>query len=187
MDNQELIKIEMALAEKKLSHIDKIKGYLFGRRKKIVPKLEKQLEKYLKIQQLRQKKYTKSQVIAIIQNPNFFEEGLKISIRQAYTIYNNSIEVFGDVYKINKEAERYFSHEKYVELAQKAEDDGDYETAGRLREKADKLYGLFDDDKKEDVKPSLYFQNVTIVRSSDPDLFKKKQEEKIKKRIQLDD
>ena len=83
--------------------------------------------------------------------------------------------LFGDLNKINKEAERYFSHQRYLELSKKAEDAQDYIGAGKLQKLADELYGLFDPDKKDMYEASMYFEAVVIKRTSNVEVLKKQQ------------
>ena len=169
-----------------LTQLDKIRGYLMNEVKRLNKRDKILLNRILKISALCEKRYSKSQIIKIICAKDFLEVGNSLNERQAYNLYNDTIKVFGDINKINKAAERYFSHERYLILSRKAEEIGDYQTAGRMQEQADKLYGLFEEDIRNDIPPSMFFQQVNVIRTSNPEILKKNEAKRLKT-IQLNE
>jgi hypothetical protein len=167
--------LQKAIETPKPDDLDKIRAYLMQETDKLSDKLTKQLHKYLKVQALLEKRYTKSDILKIIQAQDFFEVGEKIELRQAYNIYQKSVDLLGDINQINKEVERYFSHQRYLKLSKKLEDKGDEEAAAKVQKIADEVIGLFEPDEKEKYEASLYFTQVVIQRTSDPEILKKSQ------------
>lgn len=157
MDIEKYQKLEVKTA----SEEDKIKDYLTGKTRYLSPKNKTKLENINKVYALLASGYSKSNTLKIIQKQDFFIIGKSISIRQAYKMYNACIHLYGDLANINKEAERMLSREKYLTLAKKLEDAGDYIGAGKMRENADKIIGLFEHTSdKQDF--SIFMQNVKV-------------------------
>jgi hypothetical protein len=158
-----------AIQTKKMDKPDRIRAYLMGEIKSLKKSEHKFLSRIKKIEALCERRYTKANIIKIISSKDFFEMDEALSERQSYNLYNDAQKIFGNVQKFNKDAERYFSHERYLKLAKIAEDAGDYLAAGQLQEKADKLYSLFEPETGS-KNTGLFFQNVkvTVVRTSNP-------------------
>ena len=155
---------------------DKIKDYLLGKTKYLSPKNKKKMESINKVQALLVSGYSKSNVLKIIQKQDFFVIGKSISIRQAYKIYNACVKLYGDLSAVNKDAERLFSREKYLTLAKKLEDAGDYLGAGKMRETADKVIGLFEHTQDgQDFSVFMQNVNVQVVRTNNVQVLKKNQ------------
>lgn len=94
---------------------------------------------------------------------NLIKEVLAVTHRQAYIYIDEATWLFGDILKTNADAELAMLKEKYYQLASKAENDGDFETARKCYESAEKVI-----QKIQDAMPGKKRVFTEIVFTSNP-------------------
>jgi hypothetical protein len=63
-------------------------------------------------------------------------DGEAFSLRQAYRIVSDALQVFGDASKVSRDGKRHVMHENFIRLARKAEEAGDFGAAINALDKA---------------------------------------------------
>ncbi len=91
------------------------------------------------------------------------EETLSVTDKKARLIMKEAVKVFGDIDAIDVRLELSLSYDRYRLLAKKADEEGDYDTARRCEESADKV--AIEIEKR---KPKIAKQYATIILSDDP-------------------
>jgi tetratricopeptide (TPR) repeat protein len=109
-----------------------------------------------------------------LQTIALFKEETGLKEAQCYHIFRQAMKLFGDVAKIDREAERVASSEFYMSIAKIAKDAGDYKTAMECRERVDKLHALFDPDEAK-IPIEKLMPPVTFIFTSDVEVLKKQQ------------
>lgn len=85
-----------------------------------------------------------------------------LSESHSYLVLRDSIKLFGDVIKTDKQGERLASYEFYMKIADAAYKAQEYDVARKCRENADKIIGLQQEDVNlpdaKDMMPPLVIQ-----------------------------
>lgn len=100
----------------------------------------------------------------------------EIEWRQAYNLVSEAYCLYGITGTADKEGKKRASINFYRTLANLAFKDKDFETAGRLWEKADKLEGLFDAE-ESGLDPNDFKKPSNYVFINSMNVFKEKQKE----------
>lgn len=106
----------------------------------------------------------------------FFHIETNLSEPQCYLIFRESLKLFGDISKTDKEGERFAAYEYYVKIANSAFNAGEYDTALKAKAKADELMGLFDKDNNQ-IDPTKFIRPTQIVFSTNINVLKEAQKE----------
>lgn len=97
----------------------------------------------------------------------FFDKSLDLAL-----LVDETTLVFGDFFKINKDALRIIQEKRHLDVYRMAMQSCDYDAAERALGSIDKLYLLYDKNDKEPYKDT----KLPIVRrSSDPEVFRNQQ------------
>ena len=179
-----------ANTDKKLDLADRLELYVLGKRSQLSARdLQTYNELQVVVNYILARRYSKRDITKSMQKQQFWGTVRKdgMSESRAYQIYNLAQELFPHLMDVNKKVERIASYNKYKELATKAENAGDLQLAMQCYSKADSVMGLFDGDDTDGESRSIYFGNVVVVRSSDPQAFYDKQERIKKQLLQGDD
>lgn len=82
-----------------------------------------------------------------------------LHVTQIKARINDALSLFGDTFKVNKQLELHVARERYLLMAKKCEEDGDYENAKKCLDKATELIPLLEefDTPDERVLPGLVF------------------------------
>jgi hypothetical protein len=158
------------LAKKQPEHLDimdKFRAHYFGGYQLSVME-RKSLDQIRSIWAIYCENTSRLQTIAI------FKKKTKLGDAQCYKILKDSMKLFGDVNKVDRDAERLASSEFYMSMAKLAIAQGDYKTAMECREKVDKLHALFDPDEIK-IPMEKLMPTVNFVFVSDPEALKAQQ------------
>lgn len=105
------------------------------------------------------------------------EKEFGIEWRQARNIVNDAYYLFGVVADADKEGKKRVSIEYYRTLANLAQEkDKDYDTAGKLWEKADKLEGLFNTE-QQGLNPDDFKHPTTFVFTENINVLQQRQKQ----------
>lgn len=164
---KQVIKELTRLMPKQLDLMDRLRAYYFAGAELSVPDKET-LSNMRKMWAIYCANTSKLQTAAI------FSKETGLSESQCFYILRQSMELFGDVGEVDKRAERIAATEWYLNLANKAKERDELEVAMKCRERADKLQGLYEQDKQaiplDKLLPAV---NVTLI--SDPDILRAQQ------------
>lgn len=157
------------LPEKTGDKLDRYRAHYFKDAKLTTEEMA-MLNKYRRIHSLFCENGSQKQSIEI------FRKETNISESQCYMIFRDSIKLFGDISKTDKEGMRMAAYEYYISIAQAAMNNEEYETALRAKTKADELMGLFDKDNME-IDPTKFIRPTQIVFSTNINVLKEAQKE----------
>ena len=130
------------------------------------------LAKYRKAHALLCLGFGRNQVLATL------EKEFDLSQPQLYAIVRESIKLYGSIEEVDKKGERTISHENYKLLANLARKNGDIGNAIRAQENADKLLGLFENDKTV-LDPKAFLIPVPMDFSTDPAVLREQETQDI--------
>ena len=130
------------------------------------------LAKYRKAHSLLCLGFGRNQVLATL------EKEYDLSQPQLYAIVRESIKLYGSIEEVDKKGERTISHENYKLLANLARKNGDIGNAIRAQENADKLLGLFENDKTV-LDPKAFLIPVPMDFSTDPAVLREQETQDI--------
>ncbi len=102
----------------------------------------------------------------------YLEDNFQVTSAKAGVLLRDAVTLFGDYDKINLELELRLSYERYRALAQKAADEGDYDTSRKCEESADKI--ALEIDRR---KPKQTRQYEAIVLTDDPTAIRPRNED----------
>ncbi|GAB3256063.1 hypothetical protein GCM10027347_17640 [Larkinella harenae] len=100
-----------------------------------------------------------------------------IQERQARYIIAESAYIFGNIQHLDKQAKKMASANYYRLLSNMARVQGDFEAASRAWERADKLEGLYEEE-KTGLKPEDFLKAARFVFSSDVKVLEAAQKER---------
>lgn len=107
---------------------------------------------------------------------NVIQKEFQVEWRQAYNLLAEAYVVYGVTEVADKEGKKRASINFYRTLANLAFKERDYETAGKLWEKADKLEGLYEAE-IEGLDPNDFKAQAKLVFINNMNVFNKKQKE----------
>lgn len=129
---------------------------------------EDMLGKYRRANALMCKGYSRLQTITIL------TKELALSSPQIYSILRESIELFGDVNKVDKDGMRYILYENFMREAKLARKNKDHQAAIRALENAAKIYDLYNTE-VAGINPAQFLRPSAIIFTSDPEVLKQQQ------------
>lgn len=145
--------------------LDRYRGHILEGRS-LKPDELKQLSRYRKAWGLLATGYSKLQVITTMQTDRLDP----LSESQLYRIVADALKLYGGLEEIDKKAERVIAYENYKLMANLARSAGDYKTAIRAQELADKISGLFEPTKAA-MDPKAFLVPVPMLFSTDKAVF----------------
>lgn len=130
------------------------------------------LAKYRKAHALLCLGFGRNQVLATL------EKEYELGQSQLYAIVRESVALYGSIEEVDKKGQRVISHENYKLLANLARKNGDIGNAIRAQENADKLLGLFENDKTV-LDPKAFLIPVPMDFSTDPAVLREQETQDI--------
>jgi hypothetical protein len=149
--------------------IDKYKAFLLDEGKLKQDELE-MLAKYRKAHGMLCMGFSRNQVVSTL------EKEFDLSLQQLYAIIRDSTKLFGSIDEVDKKGRIAISIERYELLANLARKEGNYGAAIRAQENADKLLGLFEQD-KGGMDPKAFLVPVPMMFTTDPAALREQQTE----------
>jgi len=116
--------------------------------------------------------FSRPQVLAAL------EKEYELSQPQLYAIIRESVALYGSIEEVDKKGERTIAHANYKLIANLARKEGNLSAAIRAQENADKLLGLFDQDKTV-LDPKAFLVPVPMDFSTDPAVLREQETEDI--------
>jgi len=118
------------------------------------------LAKYRRANALMCMGYSRMQSMTILTKEN------EVSVPQAYAIVRDSIQLFGDVNKVDKDGMRYIMYENFMMAASLARKKEDYNAMIRALEDAARIYDLYSVDDMQ-IDPTMFMRPSEIIFSTD--------------------
>ena len=128
------------------------------------------LSRYRRSNALMSMGYSKLQTITLLIRE------LNISEPQAYAILRDSIQLYGDVNKVDKEGMRYIFYENYMLAASLARKKEDYNAMNRALDSASEILDL-KNHQADLIDPNKFLRPSIIMFSTDPNVLKQMQQE----------
>jgi hypothetical protein len=126
--------------------LDVYREFLLGKCE-LIEKQEEMFERYLFADKLLCQGAGKKGGLSYSNTVTIVASHYKMSKANAYKIVRESQELFGDALESMKAAQKRVAYENFIRIANKAEENDNYEAAISARDKAAKLYGLYDEEK----------------------------------------
>jgi hypothetical protein len=149
--------------------LDKYRSHLLEG-DKLNPQEALMLERYKKANALMCQGHTLQHVKTML------EKLFDLSESQTYMIMRDSIKLFGDVTKADKEGKKQIMYEVFMRDAKIAQQNGDYKAMVKAHENAAKILDLFNPNQSL-IDPKKFLLPVPIIFSSDPEILKEQQTE----------
>ena len=167
MDNTENTNIDLI----PLSEGDKLdvyRSFLLGKCE-LIPKQEEMFEIYLFADKLLCQGAGKKGGLSYSNTVTIVSSHYKMSKANAYKVVRESQELFGDALESMKTAQKRVAYENFIRIANKAEEQDNYEAAISARDKAAKLYGLYDEEKglsNEQIMNLLNINTTFVIKNA---------------------
>lgn len=153
------------LPDKKLTGLDKIKGYLLDNRP-IDPKSAEMLQRYRAAFTFMATEKSPSQAIKLIQKK------FELSYPQSCKVVRDSVRLFGDVYSYSRVGLKQVMYERLMDWADQARRAEDWKAAEKLLHRACMVMDLYNPLTQDKNVANLF--NITINRTTDPEALKTK-------------
>jgi hypothetical protein len=101
----------------------------------------------------------------------YLENLLGYSYPQSCRIVRETLQLYGDIFKYDKESLRYFHYERLLRLSAEAQKDGDWKAARAIEKEAIELMDLKNFE-NFDKKQILQFFQIHINRTTNPEALK---------------
>jgi hypothetical protein len=167
MDNTENENIDLI----PLSEGDKLdvyRAFLLGKCE-LIAKQEEMFERYLFADKLLCQGAGKKGGLSYSNTVTIVSSHFQMSKANAYKVVRESQELFGDALESMKSAQKRVAYENFIRIANKAEEQDNYEAAISARDKAAKLYGLYDEEKglsNEQIMQQLNINPVFVTNNT---------------------
>jgi hypothetical protein len=174
MDNTENTNIDLI----PLSEGDKLdvyRSFLLGKCE-LIPKQEEMFERYLFADKLLCQGAGKKGGLSYSNTVTIVSSHYKMSKANAYKVVRESQELFGDALESMKAAQKRVAYENFIRIANKAEENDNYEAAISARDKAAKLYGLYDEEKGLSNEQIMSQLNINPVFTTNIQVINKRKE-----------
>ena len=135
---------------------------------KLKAEQEDMLSKYRRANALMCLGYSRMQTITIL------TKELELSAPQIYSILRESIELYGNVHKVDKDGMRYIMYENFMQAATLARKNEDHNAYIRALENAAEIYDLYNTE-VAGINPAQFLRPSAIIFSSDPEVLKQQQ------------
>lgn len=146
MEESENTSLEL-IPEQKYDKLDLYREFLLGKKGiELTEKQEKMFEYYLLADKLLCTGAGKKGGLSYQNTVSVVASHFKVSRSNAFKIVRESQELFGDTLESMKKAQKRVAYENFIRIANKAEEMGNFEAAISARDKAAKLYGLYEEE-----------------------------------------